>query len=396
MNRFAAALSTEAATETAIAQVCSEASRQMDGARPSLAVFFVSHDHAAAYAEMGRQIRARTNADALIGAAVQTVVGGAREIEEGPALALWLAHFSDGEVETFQLEVEREDDAVHVHGFPGIEESVDVEKERVSLVLLADPHTFPADLFLRQVNESRPGLKIIGGNASAGSGRGKAALFVDDACIRTGAVGAVLRNVTVRHVVSQGCRPVGRAMVITKAHDNVIEELAGKPALEQLQNVYDEAPEDEKLLLQNAMRDGGFHIGQVIDERQSQPARGDFLVRGVMGFDKAGKAIHIGDIARRGRTVHFHVRDAVSADEDLRDLLDGARARRSAASALLFTCNGRGTNLFETPDHDAASIQKSLGPIPAAGCFANGEIGPVGGRNFLHGFTASVALFDEQ
>src|SRR5262245_61840681 len=317
MNRFAAALSTEAATETAIAQVCSDATRQMDGARPSLAVLFVSHEHAAAYAEMGRQVRARTNADALIGAAVQTVVGGAREIEEGPAVALWLAHFSDGEVETFQLEVEREDDAVHVHGFPGIEESVDVEKERVSLVLLADPYTFPADLFLRQINESRPGLKIIGGNASAGSGRGKAALFVDDACIRTGAVGAVLRNVTVRHVVSQGCRPVGRAMVITKAHDNVIEELAGKPALEQLQRVYDESPDDEKLLLQTAIRDGGFHIGQVVDEHLSHPARGDFLVRSVMGFDKSGKAVHIGDVARRGRTVRFHVRDAVSADEDL-------------------------------------------------------------------------------
>jgi small ligand-binding sensory domain FIST len=388
MNRFAAALSTDAATDQAIAQVCSEASQQMDGARPSLAVLFVSHDHAAAFKDMGRQIRARTNADALVGAAVQTVVGGAREVEEGPALSLWLAHFSEGEVETFQLDVEREDDAVHVHGFPGIEESVDVEKERVSLLLLADPHTFPADL-----------LKIIGGNASGGRApaptRGAAALFLDDACIRAGAVGAVLRNVTVRHVVSQGCRPVGRAMVITKAHDNVIEELAGKPALEQLQHVYDEAPEDEKLLLQSAMREGGFHIGQVIDERLSQPARGDFLVRGVMGFDKAGKAIHIGDIARRGRTVHFHVRDAVSADEDLRDLLDGARAKRSAAGALLFTCNGRGTNLFETPDHDAASIQKSLGPIPTVGCFANGEIGPVGGKNFLHGFTASVALFDE-
>jgi len=393
MNRFAAALSTEAATDAAVAQACSEAVQAMDGARPSLAVLFVSHDHAGSFDDLARQVRARTHAGSLIGAAVQTVVGGGQEIEEGPALSLWLAHFPDGEVETFQLNVETEEDAVHVHGFPGIEENVDVVAERVSLLMLADPHTFPADLFLRQINESRPGLRISGGNASGE--KGKTALFLDDACVRAGAVGVVLRHVTVRNVVSQGCRPVGRAMVITKAHDNVIEELAGKPALEQLQRVYDESPDDEKLLLQTAIRDGGFHIGQVVDEHLSYPSRGDFLVRSVMGFDKSGKAVHIGDVARRGRTVRFHVRDAVSADEDLRDLLTGARTSRSPASALLFTCNGRGTRLFEAPDHDASAIQKHLGPVPTAGFFAAGEIGPIGGKNFLHGFTASLALFDE-
>jgi len=396
MNRFAAALSTEPASDAAIAQVCGEATRQMEGARPGLAVVFVSHDHAAAFDDLARQVRARTQADALIGAAVQTVVGGGREVEDGPALSLWLAHFSEGEVETFQLDVESEDDAIHIHGFPGIEESVDIEKERVSLVMLADPHSFPADLFLRQINESRPGLKIVGGNASGGNARSRGALFIDDACVRNGAVGAVLRNVTVRNVVSQGCRPVGRTMVVTRSHENVIEELAGKAALDQLQHVYDEAPDDQKLLLRGAFDGGGLHIGQVIDERLSQPARGDFLVRGVIGFDKGSKSIHIGDVARRGRTICFHVRDAVSADEDLRDLLTGARAHHSPAGALLFTCNGRGTHLFKVPDHDAGAVQQNLGPIPVAGCFAAGEIGPIGGRNFLHGFTASVALFDER
>lgn len=395
MNRFAAALSTEVATEAAIEQVCSEAGRRMEGARPSLAVLFVSHHHAAGFDGLARKIRARTQADALIGAAVETVVGGGREVEEGPALSLWLAHFSDGEVETFELEVDTHDEALHIHGFPGIEEGVDVVAERISLLMLADPYSFPADLFLQQINDARPGLRILGGNASGARGPGQGALFIDDRCIKSGAVGAVLRHVAVRHVVSQGCRPIGRSMVITKAHENVIDELAGKPALDQLQRVWDEAPDDEKLLLQAALKGGGLHIGQVVDERISQPSRGDFLVRGVRGFDKATRAVHIGDVARRGRTVRFHVRDSVSADEDLRDLLTGAHATRSPAAALLFTCNGRGTRLFDAPDHDAAAIQQHLGVVPVAGCFAAGEMGPVGGKNFLHGFTASVALFDE-
>jgi small ligand-binding sensory domain FIST len=95
--------------------------------------------------------------------------------------------------------------------------------------------------------------------------------------------------------------------------------------------------------------------------------------------------------------VQFHIRDADAADEDLRQLLAMQREKRSGVpgGALLFSCNGRGTRLFSKPNHDAGVIQDLCGPLPLAGFFAQGELGPVGGRNYIHGFTASVALFED-
>ncbi|MHB8330475.1 MAG: FIST C-terminal domain-containing protein, partial [Acidimicrobiales bacterium] len=186
-------------------------------------------------------------------------------------------------------------------------------------------------------------------------------------------------------VVSQGCRPFGHPLVVTRSEDNVIFELAGRPALERLVNqAHDTLTEEEILLLEM----GGLHLGRVIDEHREQFGRGDFLVRNVIGADRASGAIAIGDTVPVGTTVQFQLRDARTADEDLRAALGG----RQADGALLFTCNGRGTRLFDEPDHDVGVLVDQLGPLPIAGFFAAGELGPVGGRNFLHGFTASVTL----
>jgi small ligand-binding sensory domain FIST len=161
--------------------------------------------------------------------------------------------------------------------------------------------------------------------------------------------------------------------------------MAGKPALERLREVADGATEEERLLLQQ-----GLHLGIVVDEHKTEFTRGDFLVRNVLGADRESGAIAVGDAVEIGTTVQFHVRDAAAADEDLRELLGGA----SAEAALVFTCNGRGRRLFGTADHDAALVAEMLGRVPAAGAFCAGEIGPIGHKSFLHGFTASIALFD--
>lgn len=394
MNRFGAGCSTDADLEVAVEQACAEAQRGC-GERPSLALLFVSHEHHAGFERVARLLRARTGAFTLIGCGGDTIVGNGREVEDGPCVAVWLAHFPEGEVEAFALDVEQDNQSIHVRGFPGI----GTAPERggpVSLLLLGEPYTFPTDLFLQQLEQLMPGVPVLGGMASGGRGPGSNVLFHDDEVRKEGAVGVVLRGIKVRHVVSQGCRPVGRPFVITKAHSNVVEELAGKPPLAQLKALFEEADADEKQLIERALRGGGLHVGTVVDELLSQPNRGDFLVRNVVGIDPKSGVMQIGDHARRGRTVRFHVRDAESADEDLKSLLDGAGAARRAAAALLFTCNGRGSRLFGVPDHDAACVQQVIGPLPAAGFFAAGEIGPVGGRNFLHGFTASVGLFDAE
>jgi small ligand-binding sensory domain FIST len=257
--------------------------------------------------------------------------------------------------------------------------------------MLAEPFSFPADQLLGRLNEDRPGVTILGGMASGGGRPGQNRLLLGPNQIDSGAVAALISGpVSVRSVVSQGCRPIGRHLLVTKADQNVILELSGKPALAQLREMFQELPQRDQALIQK-----GLHVGRVINEMQGEFGRGDFLVRNVIGADPQSGAIAIGDYVRRGQTVQFHVRDHQTADEDLRELLTAAAggANSSPAGALLFTCNGRGTRMFESPDHDAGVLQETWPDLPVAGFFAQGEIGPVGGRNFLHGFTASMALF---
>jgi small ligand-binding sensory domain FIST len=263
--------------------------------------------------------------------------------------------------------------------------------EGSALLLVADPFSFAVDALLARLNEDQPGARILGGMASGGMGPGRNRLLLGRRELRHGAAAVLVHGaVRVESVVSQGCRPIGQHFVVTKAQGNVIEELGGKPALERLQEVFqDLAPEDQALV------QSGLHVGRVINVYQDQFRRGDFLVRNVVGADPRTGAIAIGDFVRPGQTVQFHVRDAATADEDLRELLVRVRAADQAAprGALLFTCNGRGSRLFGMPDHDAALVRECLGEIPLAGFFAQGEVGPIGGSNFLHGFTASLALF---
>jgi small ligand-binding sensory domain FIST len=179
--------------------------------------------------------------------------------------------------------------------------------------------------------------------------------------------------------------------VVTKAERNIIFELGGKPALVQLREVFSALPTREQQLVQEAL-----HVGRVVSEYQDRFEQGDFLVRNVVGIDSQSGAVAIGDYIRPGQTVQFHVRDEEAASAELAQLLAAARDKSSVlpAGALLFTCNGRGTRMFSQPHHDAAAIAQVFGPLPLAGFFAQGEIGPIGRQNFVHGFTASVALFE--
>ena len=232
-------------------------------------------------------------------------------------------------------------------------------------------------------------MPVLGGLASA-SFAGGAVLLRNGEVHSDGAVAVRLRGVQVLPCVSQGAGPVGPEMTITSAEANVIGQLAGKPAMERLGEVISALPDHERELAA-----AGVLVGLVIDENRPEYERGDFLVRPIIGADRESGAIAIGEPVRVGQTVRLQVRDAASADEDLREALRAqaqALGSDGAAGALLFTCNGRGSHMFEVPDHDAAAIEDSLG-VPTAGFFCAGEIGPVGGRNFLHGFTATMAVF---
>ena len=319
----------------------------------------------------------------LAGCGAGGVLGAGREVEDGTAVTVWAAHLGDGRAEAFHVTVEDVDDGLSVEGFPQLEGAS-------ALVLLPDPHSFPTDRVLAELPTAAPGVPVLGGLASGRSAAG-AALFRDRTVHTTGAVGVRLDGLEVLPCVSQGAAPIGPELTVTAGEGNLIYELAGRPALERLRGVIDELDDHERKMLA-----GGLLLGIVIDAGKPDYLQGDFLVRGLLGADPGKGAIAVGAPVGPGSVVRLHARDAASADLDLREALDLRRLALGGAppaGALVFTCNGRGRGLFGVGDHDAAAVDELLGSTPAGGFFAAGEIGPVGGEAFLHGFTATIAVF---
>jgi small ligand-binding sensory domain FIST len=330
-------------------------------------------------------IHAELAPEALVGCGAGGVLGGDRELEGGTGVAVWAAAFEGrGEARAFHATVRREGDVGVLDGMPEIGSGA-------AVVMLSDPYSFPTDAVLDGIAEAAPGVPVLGGLSSARSPMGEAALFADARVVEEGAVGVCLNGVELLPCVSQGAAPLGREMTVTAAEDNVIYELAGRPAVQAIEQVVAELPLEERALVA-----AGLLIGIVIDGGKPEYEQGDFLVRGVTGADPASGAITVGAMVTPGEVVRLHARDARSADEDLRRelrLRAAAIGGQRPAGALVFSCNGRGHGMFGTRDHDASLVQNELGGVPAAGFFAAGEIGPVGGRSFLHGFTATLAVF---
>ena len=379
--KVGAALSTAPEARAAAIEAAQGARKDIGDQAPSLAVVFASPHFSPKADVLLDAVHEAAGPRALIGCVAESVLGGSMEIEGAPAVAVWLAAL-ETDVETFSVEFSGDAEEPVLMGWP--------EEPSKAFIVVCDPYTFPADLLLGHVNESSPGTVIAGGMASGGSGPGQTVLFLDRRVLRSGAVGARLTgDFDVVTLVSQGCRPVGSVFTVTRAEQNVVYELGGKPAVDRIKELYASLPQEDKQLLAQ-----GLFVGRVIDEYKPEFERGDFLIRGVMGADPESGAIAIGDRVQVGETVQFHVRDAASADEDLRATLEraGERIGGAPAGALLFTCNGRGSRMFSTPSHDAALVTEKLAGAPLAGFFCAGELGPVGGKNFLHGFTASMAL----
>jgi small ligand-binding sensory domain FIST len=380
VNRYAAALSLHPTPVEAVGEVAGEILERFDGARPDVLVCFASPHHVGAFDDIVGGLRKLIEPDVMIGATAVGVAGGRVEVEEGPGLSVFAASFGAGHVDAIALESRETDDGIAIVGWP------DDLPARGTLVMLADPFSFPVPDFLALCNERIPGVTVVGGLASAGMRPGTNRLVIDDRVIREGAVALLCSDdVPLRAVVSQGCRPVGKPFTVTKSERNLVYELAGQPAMTRLQELVQSVDDDERAL----MRDG-LHVGVVVDEHKFDFTRGDFLIRNLLGADQRSGALAIGERVDVGTTVQFQVRDADAADDDLRALLTGVHGD----AALLFTCNGRGTHLFPQPNHDAGTVEELLGTVPLAGAFCAGEIGPIGGRNFLHGFTASVVVFE--
>jgi small ligand-binding sensory domain FIST len=382
--KAAGALVLSADPDEAGRRVVGQARASLGDLTPSFAVLFASAYFLGSARALAAAVADETGPLPLIGCVADAVVGGVREVESGPAVSLWLAA-ELGPVETFAMEFVRTPSGGAYAGYRFEPGGTGVH------LLISDPFTFPAGHLLAHLNARVPGVAVMGGLATGGPAQRASLLFLDGQVVSGGAVGARLPEAEARLLVSQGCRPVGDPYTVTGAERNVILGLGGRPPLTRLRELAARLPgRDRELLAQ------GAQLGIVINEYRAERHQGDFLIRGIVGADPESGAIAVGDEVEVGQTVQFHVRDADSADEDLRRTLEREVATlggRRAAGALLFTCTGRGSRMFSEPDHDAGLLHTMLGEVPVAGFFCAGELGPVGGQNFLHGFTASIALF---
>lgn len=381
--KCAAVTTTSPDSVAALDGLCDRLSGELGGQRPDLLMAFFTPHHSGEVAVLRKRLLDRLSPRVLLGCPADGVIGGNVELERQAGLVLWAAHWPGCELVPFRLEVDEEDGEPTLVGWP----------EEVApgsgFLVLADPYTTPGDTLLRGFAKRYPGAPVVGGMSSGTQGPGQALFLTNKDLADEGCVGvAIGGSVRVDPVVSQGCRPVGHHLVITKARQNVILQLGGKPALSQLRAMFNDVEPADRELMRSAL-----HIGRVVDERKSSFGRRDLLVRNVLGIDPRNDALAINDFVRPGQTIQFMVRDAATASEDLAELLGEEAKRGPALGAMLFSCNGRGSNFFGKPHHDIRGLHADFHDLPTAGFFANGEIGSVGGQPFLHGFTASIALF---
>ena len=333
-----------------------------------------------------------TGCENVAGVSCVSLIAGEHEYENQSGISLWAARFEDAKVLPFHLEFNTHGGEQFFAGWP--DQSAEMWADDPVLFFLTEPFSFPVDALLLRIGEDHPNIKAFGGVADGATRPGEARLLLGKETYTSGAIAVMLSGVAVESVVSQGCRPIGKPHIVTSAQRNEIRALGGKPAFEVLKSMYDKLPTQDKAKVEQ-----GLHLGIAMTELKDKFEFGDFLIRNVIGIDEERKCFALSDYVRMGRTVQFHIRDALSASAELESMLQHAKAEMTAAggteaqAALVFSCNGRGSWLFPEPHHDAGMINKILGELACAGFFAAGEIGSVGDQAFLHGFTASVAVF---
>jgi small ligand-binding sensory domain FIST len=371
--RWSSAASTAPRLEAAVEEVAAIVRGELEGAAPDLVVTFVSPHHESGYRQLPALLRGALGGGRLLGCSAGGVIGGGRELEGQPGLSVTAAALPDVTITPFHL------DEPVVPPAPAAESA--------TFLLLPDPFTFDVDEFLHTLDAARPGSTIVGGLASGGRAPGGNALYLEDAVHRRGLVGAVFTgNVTVDTIVAQGCRPIGEPMFVTRSERNVIYEMDGRRAGSVLQDLYSSASTEDKQLFRTSL-----FLGIVMREDRQEYRHGDFLIRNVMGIDGKSGALVVGALVHDGMVVQLHLRDARTSAADLDELL--GRYRGQPTGALLFSCLGRGKHLYGEADHDTNTFRRHAGDVPLGGFFCNGEIGPVRGTTFLHGYTSAFALF---
>ena len=390
--KWASAAAADADLVAAVALAADEVEADLQGRKPDLLVVFLSPHYANGFERVPEILAARFGGGLLLGCSAGGVIGGGHEIEERPGLSLTAASLPGVELTPFHVA----SDALPAPDAPTTEweQALGVsQKAMPQFLLMPDPFTFDAEVFLAGIDRAFPHSQKVGGLASAGRQPSSNALFLDTAVHRSGAVGvAFTGNIEVDTIVAQGCRPIGEPMFVTRCQRNIVWELDGESPLKVLQDLYERSdPRDQDLARHS------LFLGVVMQEHQHEYRQGDFLIRNIVGMDAKSGALAVGALVREGAVVQFHLRDSQTSTADLEELLGRYAANRpreaQPCGSLLFSCLGRGMHLYGRPDQDTDTFRRYLGAVPLGGFFCNGEIGPVHGTTFLHGYTSSFALF---
>ncbi len=391
--QWASALSQQTTLRQALDECAASIRASMGDTAADLAVVFASSEYASDYADLPAMVAEMLGPQALLlGCTGGGIIGGGTEIEQEPAVSITVASLPGVNIKPIRLDGDALPDMDappdRWHEALGVDPS-----DEPQFVLLADPMSFPAQNLLLGMDYAFPSAAKIGGLASAGQGARQNGLFLGRDYHDSGAVGVALSgNIIVETVVAQGCRPIGAPMRITKSDRNFLVELDGQQPFNVLRSIFQDAGQRDRELMQNSL-----FLGVVMDALIDEPRQGDFLIRNVMGMDQRSGVMAIGEMLKEGQLVQFHLRDAETSADDLTAVLERYaidNRENPAHGALLFSCLGRGKYLYGKSNHDTEVFQEKVGAaVPLGGFFCNGEIGPVSGTTFLHGYTSSFGIF---
>jgi small ligand-binding sensory domain FIST len=387
--RWSSSVSEDPDTERAVCEAAGRIRQELEGLRADLLFLFASEHHRAAGGRLAELAQAACGGGLLVGCNARSVIGAGRELEDQPGLSLTAAVLPGVTVQPLHVAAD------------SLPEDASAWRERLGLgpqpaphfVLLADPLTFDAERLAQSLDAAFPQSVKVGGLASGGVERGHTALYLGSELRGSGAIAVALQgDLEVDAIVAQGCRPIGVPMFVTACRGNVLLELDARRPLEVLQEHYEKADTRDRELMRSSL-----FLGIEMRPQQGEYRQGDFLIRNLIGMDPESGALAVGARLAPGQVVQFHLRDARTSAEDLeRRLLGYARERGSKTApggALLFSCLGRGAQLYGRSHHDSNAFRERIGNIPLGGFFCNGEIGPVQRQTFLHGYTSAFGIF---
>lgn len=377
--KWASATSQAARLEDALDESLETLAEELDGGDPDVLIAFASQDYLSHLSRLWPHVAERHPGAVLVGCSAAGVVGGGHEIEGERALSLTAAILPGVEARTFHLGDDPNEWLERI--------GVSADEEPV-FVLLADPFTSATEDLLYWFDAAFPDSVKVGGLASGGQSPGSMALLSGTTLAHSGVVGlAMVGNIEASTIVAQGCRPIGTPLFVTRLEDSLVVELDGEPALTVLEALYKSLPPED----QGLFRDSLF-VGLVMDRNKQEYRQGDFLIRQIAGVVPRLGALRVaGDVVDR-QVIQFHLRDRETSTQDLSVML-AAHDPDAPAGALMFSCVGRGFRLYGRHNHDSSMFRARFGDLPLGGFFGNGEIGPVDGRTFLHGYTSAFGIF---